>query len=146
MSVKSIEGIQCSDFFHKAIVTGIKIGYNTHKQRFQLLRIKNERKVSEMDEERDILIFTDENGEEVEMEVVDYFTHDGQEYALLVEAGDDEAEACCCECDCGDHEHELYIMKVIVNGDEEEFVPVEEEKMDELIQVIERLYNEDEED
>lgn len=101
-----------------------------------------------MDDERDLLVFTDENGEEIQMEVLDYFEYEGQEYAILVEAEDccgldheHEHDDC---CECGHEEGaELFIMKVVVDGDTEEFVPVEEEKMDELIEVIEQMYNEE---
>ncbi len=91
-----------------------------------------------MEKEKDILVFVDENDEEIEMEILDYFYHEGQEYALLKAYDED----CCCEeCDCDDQE--LYIMKVIVDGDMEEFKPVEEDKMESLIQAVEALYNDD---
>jgi len=96
-----------------------------------------------MDYEKDILLFSDENGQVIEMEVLDYFIHDDQEYALLAPAIDEEHDdACSCDCGC----NELYIMKVVVNGDTEEFVPVDEDKMEELIEAVENLYSEDEED
>jgi Protein of unknown function (DUF1292). len=95
-----------------------------------------------MENERDILLFTDEDGQEVEMEVLDYFVHDGEEYALLSPI-DDEEHPDDCDCGCG----ELYIMKVVVNGDTEEFVPVDEDKMEELMETVEALYEDaDEED
>lgn len=94
-----------------------------------------------MENERDILLFADEEGNELRMEVLDYFVHDNEEYALLSPVEDDEH---CDDCDCGCGE--LYIMKVVVNGDIEEFIPVEEEKMDELIKAVEALYTEAEED
>src|SRR5690554_5399498 len=93
--------------------------------------------------ERDILVFTDNDGQEINMEILDYFEYDEEEYAMLVEVEEHEHDD---ECD---HEHEedeeknIYIMKVIVDGDTEEFVPVEEEKMDELIEAIQELYDED---
>lgn len=88
-----------------------------------------------MDEERDILVFVDDDDEELEMEILDYFFHEDQEYALLTPFD----ESCDCEhCDC--EEQELYIMKVIVDGDMEEFQPVEDEKMEALIQAVEALY------
>lgn len=94
-----------------------------------------------MEEERDILVFVDEDGEEIEMEVLDYFYHEDQEYALLTTYDED----CQCEdCDC--EEKELYIMKVVLDGDIEEFEPVEEERMESLIQAVEALYYEDDEE
>ena len=65
-----------------------------------------------MDEERDIVVFTDEEGNDVELEVIDYFFHNGEEYAILIDACDEDAheheDGEC--CDCGhNHEYELYI-------------------------------------
>ena len=64
-----------------------------------------------MEDERDIVVFSDDDGNEFELEVIDYFDHEDQEYAVLVdpatcECGEDE-------CDC---ETEVYIMKVVENG------------------------------
>jgi ABC-type Zn2+ transport system substrate-binding protein/surface adhesin len=96
-------------------------------------------------DERDILVFTDEEGQEIQMEILDYFEYDDQLYAMLIEAeenhhGHDH------ECD-HDHDHEeetdVYIMKVIVEDDTEKFVPVEEEVMDELIEAIQAMYEEE---
>lgn len=92
-------------------------------------------------EDRDILVLLDDNDEEIEMEILDYFYHDDEEYALLTPLDDD----CGCDsCDC--HERELYIMKVVINGDMEEFHPVEDEKMESLIQAVEALYGDEEDD
>jgi len=96
-------------------------------------------------DERDLLVFTDEDGNEIEMEVIDYFEYKGQEYALLAEACDDSHDdECGCDCDC--EVQDIYIMKVIVDGDSEEFVPVPEDMMDELIEAIEDLYDDEDEE
>ena len=64
--------------------------------------------------ERDFVTFTDDDGNDFELDVIDYFEYEGQEYAVLMdlseecEHGEDE------ECDCG---HDVYIMKIVVNGD-----------------------------
>ena len=50
-----------------------------------------------MEEERDILVFVDEDGVEIEMEVLDYFYHEDQEYALLTSYDED---CHCQDCDC----------------------------------------------
>ena len=91
-------------------------------------------------EDRDILVLLDENDQEIEMEILDYFYHEDQEYALLTPL-DEECDSESCHC----HEKDLYIMKVVINGDMEEFHPVEDEKMEELIQAVEAIYAEDEE-
>lgn len=101
-----------------------------------------------MEEERDLVVFSDDEGNEFELEIVDYFDYEGQEYAVLV---DPEG----CECGCGDeacHEHdsEVYIMKIVVNGEFEEFLPADEDKMDALSKIVEDRFDamedEDEDD
>ena len=86
-----------------------------------------------MENELDLVVFTDDEGNEQTLEVRDYFFYNGQEYAVLADYC--EEDDCDCECeDCCDHDHEegLYIMKVVpVGDDEEEFQPVEESLMDE---------------
>ncbi len=109
-----------------------------------------------MSEERDIVVFTDDQGAEFELEVLDYFFYNGVEYAVLTDAQD---ECDCCEHghdhghehgpDC-DHEHdeqEVYIMKVVqLEGDMEEFVPVEDELLEKLIEVVQSRFDEDEDE
>ena len=95
-----------------------------------------------MEEERDVVVFSDDEGNEFELEVIDYFDHEDQEYAVLMDTED---------CDCVDeeceHETEVYIMKVVVNGEMEEFLPADEDKMEVLIKIVEdRIAAWDEED
>ena len=90
-----------------------------------------------MCEERDVVVFTDDEGNEFELEVVDYFEYEDQEYAVLM----DTAE-CGCEDECCEHETEVYIMKIVENGDMEEFLPADEDKMVELIKVVEARFEE----
>ncbi|MBQ9624918.1 MAG: DUF1292 domain-containing protein [Clostridia bacterium] len=111
--------------------------------------------------ERDVVVFVDENDNEVELDLIRYFEHKGQEYAILMDFN--AGEGCGCghdhehhhhedECGCG-HDHsredgledvEMYIMKVVINGEYEEFVPPEEEIFEELIEVVENLPDEEE--
>jgi len=113
-----------------------------------------------MEEQRDLVVFSDDEGNEFELEIVDYFDYEGQEYAVLVdpESGCD----CGCGCECEDeecedkdkhehdHEHgaEVYIMKIVVNGEYEEFLPADEDKMEALSKIVEERFEamEDEED
>lgn len=91
-----------------------------------------------MCDERDVVVFTDDEGNEFELEVVDYFEYEEQEYAVLM----DTAECDCEDEDCCEHETEVYIMKIVVNGEMEEFLPADEEKMEELIKVVEARFEE----
>ena len=91
-----------------------------------------------MDEELDLVVLTDEDGNELPMEVLDYFFYEGQEYAVMTEydenAPEDEEEA-------DAPQRDAFIMKVQpVGEDEEEFVPIEDELSDKL---IERILSED---
>ncbi len=108
------------------------------------------------DDQPDIVEGTDEEGNKVLLQVMEYFFYNGEEYVVLGAAEDSEEEACeeCEACGCEDgHEHEtdLYIMKVLTsteeNGEEvEEFVPVDEDLMDKLIQVVQTNFSEEDED
>ena len=104
-----------------------------------------------MQEERDIVVFTDDEGNDFELEVMDYFFYNGQEYAVLSDANaecdcDCEDEDCdCCEdedCDCCE-DQEVYIMKIVqMEDDMEEFIPVEDESlMEKLIAIVQRRFD-----
>ena len=92
-----------------------------------------------MDEERDYVVFTDEEGNEFELDVITYFDYKDNEYAILAD----------CACDCEECEDEcedegLYIMRIIPSedGQTEEFVPPADEDMDELIALAEQILSE----
>ena len=85
--------------------------------------------MSVMDEERDLVVFEDDAGNELTMEVLDYLAYEGKEYALLTEYVEDED-------DDGDEDEpvEVFIMEVRpVGEDQEEFVPVDEALAETLI-------------
>jgi len=93
-----------------------------------------------LNEERDIVVFSDDEGNEFELDVIDYFEHEGTEYAVLMDLS---AAECGCgeeECDC-DAEQDVYIMKVVVTDDVEEFLPADDEKMDILSAIVEERLN-----
>ena len=86
-----------------------------------------------MDEERDLVVFEDDAGNELTMEVLDYLAYEGKEYALLTEYVEDEE-------DDGDEDEpiEVFIMEVRpVGEDQEEFVPVDEDLAETLIEIFE---------
>ena len=102
-------------------------------------------------EDRDIVEFSDEDGNKLLLEVMDYFFYNGEEYAVLCDA-DEEACDCSCEddaCECDDEcEHTVYIMKVVStvseDGEEmEEFIPPDEALLDQLIEVVQTRFTED---
>lgn len=85
-------------------------------------------------EERDVVEFTDDAGNTLLLEVMDYFFYNGEEFAALCDAKENPAD------DDPDNDP-VYIMKinsfVDENGEEmEEFVPPEEALMEKLISIV----------
>ena len=92
-------------------------------------------------EDWDIIEFEGDEGETVRLCVERYFFYNGDEYVLLSDACDVEEDA----------EVSRYVMKVQPveeEGEEdmEEFVPVDEDLMDQLIQVVEATFDEADDD
>lgn len=92
-------------------------------------------------EEMDIIELEGENGDVLRLLVERYFFYNGEEYVLLSDEVDlPEGE-----------EVSRYVMKVQpVEGDDgedmEEFVPVDEDLMEQLIQVVEATFEEAEDE
>lgn len=77
--------------------------------------------------EKDLVVFEDDNGDSFTLEVLDYLFYEGEEYAVLAEMDENT-----------DGQREAYVMKVVDAGDDmEEFVPVEEDLAAKLIEIIE---------
>lgn len=100
-----------------------------------------------MDEERDLVVFEDDAGNEITMEVLDYLCYEGKEYALLTEYVEDADE------DADEEDAiEVMIMEVVpVGDDQEEFLPVDDDLADKIMAVfdsneMDELYEDDEDD
>ena len=81
--------------------------------------------------ELDLVVFEDDDGNELTMEVLDYLFYEGKEYALLTEY---------IENSTADDVREAFVMEVrAVEGDDEteEFVPVDEKLALKLIDIFE---------
>ena len=83
----------------------------------------NENKMNGM--EADIIDFEDEDGTVIPFEVIDYLFYNGDEYALLVESGEEETDA---------DKQECIVCKILAETEEdgeesETFVPVEDEAL-----------------
>ena len=92
-------------------------------------------------EERDVVEFTDDAGNTLLLEVMDYFFYNGEEFAALCDAKEDPA-------DDDPSDDPVYIMKINTftdeNGEEmEEFVPPDEELMEKLIKVVRTRFADD---
>lgn len=86
-----------------------------------------------MDEERDLVVFEDDAGNELTMEVLDYLCYEGKEYALLTEfvedADEDEDE---------DEALDVMVMEVRpVDDENEEFVPIDDDLASQILSVFE---------
>ena len=88
-------------------------------------------------EDWDIIELEDENGDPIRLCVERYFFYNGDEYVLLSDA---------CDVEEGE-EVSRYVMKVQLlpaeEGEEEmeEFVPVDEDLMEQLIQVVQATFD-----
>lgn len=92
-----------------------------------------------MEEERDLVTFVDEDGNEFDLEVIDYFMHNEKEYGVLIDPDlPDDADY-----------FEVCIMEIVQHEEEEleEFLPVEDEALQaELLKIAEeRMASWDEE-
>ena len=92
-------------------------------------------------EDWDIIEFEGDEGDTVRLCVERYFFYNGDEYVLLSDA---------CDVEEGE-EISRYVMKVQpVEGEDEEdmeeFVPVDEDLMDQLISVVEATFDTDEDE
>lgn len=101
-----------------------------------------------MEDERDLVVFEDDEGNELTMEVLEYFFYEGKEYAILANA-DDEGCSGCEEgsCDSCGVQRDAFVMEIVpVGEDEEEFIPVDEALADRLIEAVENgLFDMDDE-
>ena len=85
-----------------------------------------------MDNELDLVVFEDDDGNELTMEVLDYLFYEGKEYALLTEYNEDGYDE--------DEALEAFVMEVrpLEDDDEnEEFVPVDEALAARLMEIFE---------
>ena len=95
-------------------------------------------------QERDVIEFSDDDGNTMMLEVMDYFYDNGQEFAILCNAEENPS-------DDDPDDDPVYIMQVNTFTDEdgeemEEFVPPEENLMEKLIQVVRTRFTDDGED
>ena len=93
----------------------------------------------------DLIEMVSDDGSTITMRVVDYFFYNGEEYVILTDHIPQDDEETPDRIDC-------YVMKVLTSKDEngeemEEFVPIEDEKLEErLMEVASTRLNEEEEE
>ena len=72
------------------------------------------------------MVFNDEEGNEIELEVVDYFDYENEEYAVMIRA---LQQLMTINGICS-------VFRIQVNGEYEEFLPADEDKMDILSKIV----------
>lgn len=99
---------------------------------------------NDMNMEEDIIDFEDEDGNVIPFEVVDYVFYNGEEYALLTEVTEEEAD---------EESQECIVCRVAAETEEdaeetETFVPVEDETLaQKLVDIFNtRIADEEEEE
>ena len=95
----------------------------------------------EMMEERDVVEFVDDEGNTLLLEVMDYFFYNGEEFAALCDAKEDETAEIT-------EDDPIYIMMINTfvdeNGEEmEEFVSPDEALMEKLVAVVRTRFSEE---
>lgn len=92
-----------------------------------------------MEEMENIVTFEDDEGNTFELEIMDYFNYNGNDYVVLTDTcgcDHDHEEGCDCGCD-HDHDEEgvdVYVMQVVpVDEENEEFVPIPEDIEEEVL-------------
>ena len=89
-------------------------------------------------EELDLVTMSTDDGQEITLEILDYFFYQGEEYAVLTDYVENEEDA---EEDTG-----IYILKVnpIEGTEDEELVPIEDEVLeDKLFEIATTKLRED---
>ena len=95
----------------------------------------------------DVIEMTDEEGNTILFSIIDYFFYNGEEYAILTDSNDEDAD----EEDAEDEGIACYVMKNVATTDEsgeelEEFVPVEDQALEaKLMEIASMKLNSDEE-
>ncbi len=93
-------------------------------------------------EDVELYVFTDEDGNDVNVQVLDYFYYNGREYAVMTELA--EGQEPWTEAGGDEEAPEIFFMEVKDVDDENvEFLPVEEELSDKLFEIVSENYSED---
>ena len=88
--------------------------------------------------ERDIVEFVGEDGGMMELEVVDYFLYDGDEYVILADLGSNP------EAFNNGDKVDVFIMLVnVIDEENEEFVMIPPEKEDDVLDYAAKLLGEE---
>ena len=97
----------------------------------------------ENNEELELYVFTDEDGNDVNVQVLDYFYYNGSEYAVMTELA--EGQEPWTEAGGDEEAPEIFFMEVReVDEENVEFLPIEDDDLaDKLFDIVSENYNED---
>ncbi|MBQ8953047.1 MAG: DUF1292 domain-containing protein [Clostridia bacterium] len=100
----------------------------------------------ENNEDLELYVFTDEDGNDVNVQVLDYFYYNGDEYAVMTELA--EGQEPWTEAGGDEEAPEIFFMKVVPVDDENvEFEPVDDEELgDKLFEIVNADFEDEEED
>ncbi len=100
----------------------------------------------ENNQEPEIMVFTDEDGNDVNVQVLDYFYYNGDEYAVMVELPEG-AEPIGAEDADDENLADIFFMKVVpVDEENVEYEPVEDDELAaRLFEIVNGDYGEDDE-
>lgn len=93
----------------------------------------------------EVVTFTDDEGNDFDMEIIEEFEHAGRRFAVLAEIHDECGCGCeehAHECDCDECEEEaLYIFEIVDGEEGEEFISIDDDDLlEELSDVVEGLF------
>ena len=93
-------------------------------------------------EELELYVFSDEDGNDVNVQVLDYFYYNGDEYAVMTELA--EGQEPWTEAGGDEEAPEIFFMEVKeVDEENVEFVPVDDDLSDKLFEIVSENFNED---
>jgi len=91
----------------------------------------------ENNQEPEIIVFTDEDGNDVNVQVLNYFFYNGDEYAVMTEVEEGEV--------ADEEMAEIFFMKVVTLDEENvEYQPIEDDDLaDKLFEVVNADFSEE---
>ena len=97
----------------------------------------------ENNEDLELYVFTDEDGNDVNVQVLDYFFYNGREYAVMTELA--EGQEPWTEEGGDEEEPEIFFMEVKeVDAENVEFLPIEDDALsDKLFEIVSENYSEE---
>ena len=100
----------------------------------------------EYNDEAELYVMTDEDGNDVTVQALDYFFYNGDEYAVMVELPEG-AEPLSEEDEDDEDLADIFFMKVVpVDEENVEYEPVEDEDLaDRLFEIVNGDFSEDDE-